>query len=172
LRIAGLAGQDQSADPDEVMMQVFAIWNVLQRKGIKYSDISSTTPSKFVVSQTVRFLDQSIDATQANCVDGSVLMASILQKIGINSHLVMVPGHCFLAFDTGKGKDDVILDVRPWRNTPMLLRTAAILRFRSSPSRKRASWALHPSPLAERIDHPFAFPADEAHDHPRHLAHT
>ncbi|MFM2198125.1 MAG: hypothetical protein RLZZ505_1557 [Verrucomicrobiota bacterium] len=99
----------QSGDPDEVMMQVFAIWNVLQRKGIKYSDISSTTPSKFVVSQTVRFLDQSIDATQANCVDGSVLMASILQKIGINSYLVMVPGHCFLAFDTGKGEDDVIL---------------------------------------------------------------
>lgn len=99
----------QSGDPDEVMMQVFAIWNVLQRKGIKYSDISTTTPSKFVVSQTVRFLDQSIDATQANCVDGSVLMASILQKIGINSYLVMVPGHCFLAFDTGNGEEDVTL---------------------------------------------------------------
>jgi hypothetical protein len=99
----------QSGDPDEVVSQVFAIWNVLQRKGIKYSDISTTTPSKFVVSQTVRFLDQSIDATQANCVDGTVLMASILQKIGISSYLVMVPGHCFLAFDTGEGEDDAVL---------------------------------------------------------------
>jgi hypothetical protein len=99
----------QSGDPEEVIMQVFAIWNVLQRKGIKYSDISTTTPSTCVVSQTVRFLDQSIEATQANCVDGTVLMASILQKIGINSYLVMVPGHCFLAFDTGNGEDDLIL---------------------------------------------------------------
>jgi hypothetical protein len=99
----------QSGDPDEVIMQVFAIWNVLQRKGIKYSDISTTTPSKFAVSQTVRFLDQSIEGTQANCVDGSVLMASLLQKIGINSYLVMVPGHCFLAFETGNGEDDVLL---------------------------------------------------------------
>lgn len=88
----------QSGDPDEVIAQVFAIWNVLQRRGIKYSDISSTVPSKLVFSQTVRFLDDSIDATQANCVDGSVLMASILRKIGIDVHLVMVPGHCFLAF--------------------------------------------------------------------------
>lgn len=88
----------QSGDPNEVLAQVFAIWNVLQRRGIKYSDISTTTPSKFVVSQTVRFLDDSIDSTQANCVDGSVLMASILRKIGIDVHLVMVPGHCFLAF--------------------------------------------------------------------------
>ena len=89
----------QSDDPKQVMMQVFAVWNVLQRRGIKYSDVSTTTPSKFVVTQTVRFLEDSVAATQANCVDGSVLMASVLQKIGINSYLVMVPGHCFLAFD-------------------------------------------------------------------------
>lgn len=95
----------QSGDPDETVMQIFAIWNVLQRRGIKYSDVSTTTPSKFVVSQTVRFLDQSIANTQANCVDGSVLMASLLRKIGIDSYLVMVPGHCFLAFKTGKEED-------------------------------------------------------------------
>lgn len=88
----------QSGKPEEVISQVFAIWNVLQRRGIKYSDVSTTTPSKFVVSQTVRFLDDTIEATQANCVDGSVLMASILRKIGIDAHLVMVPGHCFLSF--------------------------------------------------------------------------
>jgi len=95
----------QSESPKEVMMQVFAIWNVLQRRGIKYSDVSTTTPSKFVMSQNVRFLDESIENTQANCVDGSVLMASILQKIGIYSYLVMVPGHCFLAFDTSDEED-------------------------------------------------------------------
>lgn len=91
----------QSGDPEVVIAQVFALWNALQRRGIKYSDVSTTTPSKYVVSQTVRFLDDSIGATQANCVDGSVLMGSLLRKIGIEAYLVMVPGHCFLAFDTG-----------------------------------------------------------------------
>lgn len=95
----------QSDEPKDVMMQVFAIWNALQRRGIKYSDVSHTLPSKYVVSQTVRFLDDSVRATQANCVDGSVLMASVLSKIGITSYLVMVPGHCFLAFDLGDGED-------------------------------------------------------------------
>ncbi len=89
----------QSGDQDVVLKQVFAIWQVLQRRGIKYSDVSTTTPSRKVASQTVRSLDQTVEATQANCVDGSVLMASILTKIGLNAHLVMVPGHCFLAFD-------------------------------------------------------------------------
>jgi hypothetical protein len=106
--ISGFTGY-QSGDPDEVLAQVFAIWNVLQKRGIKYSDVSTTTPSKWVYSQTVRFLDDSIDATQANCVDGTVLMASILRKIGLNVYLVMVPGHCLLAFDLGEGDEDVIL---------------------------------------------------------------
>ncbi|QIF05615.1 transglutaminase domain-containing protein [Roseimicrobium sp. ORNL1] len=90
----------QSEDSEQVLTQVFAIWHVLQRKGIRYSDISTTPGAKTVYCQTVRFLDESLDATQANCVDGSVLMASLLRKIGITSYLVMVPGHCYLAFDT------------------------------------------------------------------------
>jgi hypothetical protein len=92
----------QSGDKDVVLAQVFAVWHVLQRRGIKYSDITTNPGSKHVYSQTVRFVEDTVDATQANCVDGSVLMASILRKIGLNVHLVMVPGHCYLAFDTDK----------------------------------------------------------------------
>ncbi|MHB1079752.1 MAG: hypothetical protein ACYC67_10130 [Prosthecobacter sp.] len=88
-----------SENPKQVFLQVFSIWNALQRRGIKYSNVAATTPGDTVISQSVRFLDQSINDHQANCVDGSVLMASVLQKIGINSYLVIIPGHCFLAFD-------------------------------------------------------------------------
>ncbi len=98
--IHGFTGY-QSESQDEVISQVFAIWNALQRRGIKYSDVSTTIPSKFVYSQTVRFLDDTVQSSQANCVDGSVLMASILRKIGLDAYLVMVPGHCFLGFSDG-----------------------------------------------------------------------
>ena len=96
----------QSGDKETVITQVFAIWHVLQRKGIRYSDISTTPGAKSVYSQAVRFLDESVDAIQANCVDGSVLMASVLRKIGITTYLVMVPGHCYLAFDTDEAGED------------------------------------------------------------------
>jgi hypothetical protein len=90
----------QSGDPDKVLAQVFAVWNVLQRRGMKYSDISTESAASTVVfSQHVRLFDESVKATQANCVDGSVLFASVLRKIGINPYLVLVPGHCYLAFD-------------------------------------------------------------------------
>jgi hypothetical protein len=97
----------QSKDPKQVIYQVFAIWYVLQQRGIKYSSITNTsgtgTTTK-VYSQYVRFLEESIDASQANCVDGSVLIASVLKKLDIKVGLVLIPGHCFLVFDlTGNG---------------------------------------------------------------------
>lgn len=95
--------QGDPEKPEEIRMQVkrqvFAIWNALQRRGIKYSSVTNTPPGDRMFCQSVRFLDESIDNRSANCVDGTVLMASVLQKIGIQSYLVLVPGHCFLAFN-------------------------------------------------------------------------
>ncbi|GAT33105.1 hypothetical protein TSACC_21514 [Terrimicrobium sacchariphilum] len=90
----------QSGDPAVVADQVFAIWHVLQERGFRYSDITTTaTDSDDVARQHVRLFDDAIKARQANCVDGSVLMASILRKIGLNPYLVSIPGHMFLAVD-------------------------------------------------------------------------
>lgn len=99
----------QSGDPDAVLSQVFAVWNVLQRRGMKYSDISTeSAASDKVFSQHVRLFDESVKATQANCVDGSVLFASVLRKIGIHPYLVLVPGHCYLAFDLDAQGESII----------------------------------------------------------------
>lgn len=97
----------QTRDTKQVLLQAFSIWYVLQSRGIKYSSITNTsgtgTTTK-VYSQYVRFLEESVNSSQANCVDGSVLIASVLKKIDIRVALVLIPGHCFLVFDvTGNG---------------------------------------------------------------------
>jgi len=43
-------------------------------------------------------IEESLNNSQANCVDGSVLFASLLRKIGIEPFLVLVPGHCYVGF--------------------------------------------------------------------------
>lgn len=82
-----------------VHRQVAAIWQALHNRGIKYSDISTNTEnSSELMSQAVRTIDKSLRTNQANCVDGSVLFASILRRIGIKTHLVLIPGHAYLAY--------------------------------------------------------------------------
>ena len=83
-------------DVDEVYAQVFAIWHTLQRRGIRYSNLSPVAGSfktQNVSSQYVRFVSDTWASQKANCVDGSVLIASALRRAGLAPILVVLPGH-------------------------------------------------------------------------------
>src|ERR1700737_4906554 len=97
----------QANDPTDVLKQVFAIWTAMQKHGIKYSSVTEVPGgSALVNSQFVRFLDQSVTNTQANCVDGSVLFSSLLRKVGINPFLVAVPSHMYIGFYLNNSEDE------------------------------------------------------------------
>ena len=99
----------QTESEGDVLRQVFAVWAALQKRGIKYSS-TTTTPggSSVVYSQYIRFVDQSINNTQANCADGSVLFASILRKLSIKPFLVTIPGHMYIGFYTKQDKSEFV----------------------------------------------------------------
>ena len=93
----------QSKDPKVVDKQVYALWYVLQKRGFKYSSISNSSLSSNVVfTQRVRTFDDALQSAQINCVDGSVLFASLLKAININPILVRVPGHMFVGYYTDR----------------------------------------------------------------------
>lgn len=86
--------------------QIAAIWRVLHERGFVYSSITNTIGDEGnkVFSQTVRTFENALSTNQANCVDGSVVFASILRNIGIDPLLIIVEGHCFLGYYTSKDK--------------------------------------------------------------------
>ena len=110
----------QSKDKAEVYRQVYAVWHALTQRDLKYSDITtSSAESDAVNSQHVRMIDESINNAQANCVDGSVLMASVLRKVGIEPVLIMVPGHCYLGFQLdAEGKEFAALETTLLGSSP------------------------------------------------------
>lgn len=89
----------------EVDLEIAAIWRVLHDRGFVYSSITATTGDQGNVhSQAVRTFDNALKTNQANCVDGTVVFASILKKIGLDPIMVLVPGHCFLGYYTDDKK--------------------------------------------------------------------
>jgi hypothetical protein len=99
----------QSGDAAEVYRQVYALWHALTERDLRYSNITtSAADSASVSSQHVRLIDESINNAQANCVDGSVLLASLLRKIDIEPMLVFIPGHCYLAFFLDKEQTQLV----------------------------------------------------------------
>ena len=135
----------QSGDPEAVLLQVFSIWNVMQRKGLRYSSVTATAAeTESVNSQHVRLFDESVKAAQANCVDGSVLLAAVLRKIGLDPHLVTVPGHMFLAFSLD---DETMVGLETTRMGSADLdevdakRLRSFLKFDPEEKRNEESWA-------------------------------
>ena len=98
----------QSGTPASVDKQVYALWHVLQKRNFKYSSISNSSLSSNVVySQRVRTFDDAFSTSQINCVDGSVLFASLLRAVNITPVLVQMPGHMFVGYYRDKEHKDL-----------------------------------------------------------------
>ncbi len=93
-----------SDDPDAPEQQVFALWYALEQRGLRYSPLTTRSSLRGrVFVQRVRSLHESLSDRAANCVDGSVLLASLLGAAGLDTALVRVPGHMFVRFALDAG---------------------------------------------------------------------
>ena len=84
-----------------VTAQVKAIYDALQDLGVRYVDSTiDFAPDQSASTQRVRLPRETLERSQANCIDGTLLMASLLEAIGVNPALVIVSGHAFLGWST------------------------------------------------------------------------
>jgi hypothetical protein len=94
--------------PDrDVEAQVRAIFEALKADAdVTY--VNSTVnfnPEQSARTQRVRLPRQSLQERQANCIDGALLFASLLEAVSLNPALVIVPGHVLVGWETSKGNN-------------------------------------------------------------------
>lgn len=101
LRPDGLVGYQ--VDAAGVEAQVEAIFNALKSHAqITYvNSVIAFSPEEGARNQRVRLPRESLQFGTANCIDGTVLFASLLEAISLNPALVIVPGHALVAWETG-----------------------------------------------------------------------
>jgi hypothetical protein len=85
-----------------VHSQVKALFDALKTSAnITYvNSIIAFNPEEGQFSQRVRLPRESLQDQQANCIDGTVLFASLLEGASLNPAIVVVPGHAFVAWET------------------------------------------------------------------------
>jgi hypothetical protein len=95
--------------PAQALAAAYAIWEVLQIHGVRYADEDpGIARGPLVWSQRVRLHDDVWNERRANCIDGSLLLAAALERLGIRSVLLLVPRHALLAFYTGEKNGEPI----------------------------------------------------------------
>src|SRR6185312_12600775 len=98
-RDAGAPIDDRAGTADATLDRVRAVWNALESHGLRYAPgdpALSRGPNLY--SQRVRLHADSWAERRANCIDSSVLIASVLERLGIRSFIVLVPQHAFVGY--------------------------------------------------------------------------
>ena len=103
-RIAGYQGR---RNPETTAAQVRALFETLKAEGLSYVDsVIDFGAGPGQVTQRTRLPRESLRHKSANCIDGTVLMASLLEAASLQPAIVLVPGHAFVAWETWEGTDE------------------------------------------------------------------
>ena len=95
-------------DAAGVELQVKAMFEALKAEAnITYvNSVIAFTPDDGTSTQRVRLPAESLTDQQANCIDGTVLMASLIEAASMNAAIVVVPGHAFVGWEKARGKGE------------------------------------------------------------------
>ena len=83
----------QSGNPNEVVRQVAAIFATLHEEGIVYRSMPASYEQ---IGQRIMLPEQVLSGKLGNCIELSLLFASVLEGVGINSGIILENGHAYL----------------------------------------------------------------------------
>lgn len=75
-------------------------------KIVYVNSLNDFNPDSMARSQRVRLPRQVLEERQANCVDGALLFASLLEAMTISPALVVLPQHVIVAWETAAGNGE------------------------------------------------------------------
>lgn len=103
-----LAGGVAAGESDENAGRVLAAcYELLRRNDFTYQHPPALADKTIAFDvrqvQNVKFPRETIRDRSGTCIDLAILYAALLNAVGLEPHLALVPGHCFPVIKTGAG---------------------------------------------------------------------
>ena len=83
----------QTCNSNDVRLQVAAVFTAVHQLGIVYRSVPASYED---IGQRITMPDQVISIKIGNCIELTLLMASVLESIGINTVVIIQKGHAYL----------------------------------------------------------------------------
>jgi hypothetical protein len=109
-RLAGyhIPGNASEGIPAQVRTQARAVFEAMRRIGISYVDSIFTFGNFTSDAQRVRLPRETLLLSSANCIDVSVAFASAVENLGMDSAIVIVPGHAFAGIRLAPDSQEIL----------------------------------------------------------------
>jgi hypothetical protein len=92
----------------QVRAQAAAVFRAMRRSGISYVSSIYTFGNYPGETQRIRLPRETLELSNANCIDVSVAFASALENLGMKPVVVIVPGHAFTGVRLGPNSQDIL----------------------------------------------------------------
>jgi hypothetical protein len=107
LHPAGMLAGYIRGGPERVHEQVAALYRALQEAGLAYiNTVTDYGAPAGTVSQRARLPREALAQKAANCLDGTVLFASLLEGASLSPALLLIPGHALVGWETEEEAGD------------------------------------------------------------------
>jgi hypothetical protein len=95
-------GASFSGEQSATVPQVKALFEALKAKGVSYV-MDPNVMSGMGFGQRTRLPSEVLTSTNAQCLEGTLLYASLFEAIGLKPVVVFIPGHAFVGWRGSKG---------------------------------------------------------------------
>jgi hypothetical protein len=92
----------------QVRAQAAAIFQAMRRSGISYVSSIYTFGNYPNATERIRLPRETLELSNANCIDVSVAYASALENLGMKPVIVIVPGHAFTGVRLSPTSQDIL----------------------------------------------------------------
>src|SRR6266481_3712700 len=92
----------------QVQAQAAAVFQAMRRSGISYVSSIYTFGTYPGETQRIRMPRETLELSNANCIDVSVAFASALENVGLKPVIVIVPGHAFTGVRLGPNSPNIL----------------------------------------------------------------
>jgi hypothetical protein len=92
----------------QVRAQARAVFEAMRRSGISYVSSIYTFGSYPDETQRIRLPRETLELSNANCIDVSVAFASAMENLGMKPVVVIVPGHAFTGVRLGPNSQEIL----------------------------------------------------------------
>jgi hypothetical protein len=93
---------------DQVRAQAEAVFQAMRRSRISYVTSIYTFGNYPGETQRIRLPRETLELSNANCIDVSVAFASAMENLGMKPVIVIVPGHAFTGVRLGPNSQDIL----------------------------------------------------------------
>lgn len=107
LHPAGMLAGYIRGGPERVREQVGALYGSLQEAGVAYiNSVTDYGAPAGSVTQRARLPRESLAQRSANCLDGAVLFASLIEGASLSPALLLIPGHALVGWESEEEAGD------------------------------------------------------------------